>query len=265
MTIRPLTPRVPEPTQPWRPRPLLPRIALFTFLAAVLSAAVAGLLTSPSVIHSEQVASSHYSVSIVNFAFSPAAITVHPGDTITWTNQDSAPHTVTTSSGPQALNSPNLSQGQSWSFTFSAVGTYSYYCAVHPDMRAQVVVKAATVTTTTTKPATRAPQTTAAQTKTSHPAGAAHPQTTTAAPTTSTPAGSSASAAGAAAEPSPTSSATEVAASPAGATTGLQPLSPALLLGGMTAAVAVFCLLLLASRSALDRGRDRAQAEPDES
>jgi plastocyanin len=260
MTTRPLSPRVPEPERPWRPRPALPRVALFAFLTAVLAAAAAGLLASPAVIRQEQAAAAHYSVRIANFAFSPAAVTVSPGDTITWTNEDSAPHTVTTSSGPQALNSPTLSQGQSWSYTFSAVGTYGYYCAVHPDMRAEVIVQAA-ATAVTTKPQTHAPQTTSAQTKTSHPAAAAQPQTTTAAPASSAPPGSSASASGTGA--SPTASTTTVAAVAAGETAGLETLSPALLLGGLTAAVAVFCLLLVASRSA--RERDRAPAEPDES
>src|SRR5207253_313130 len=68
------------------------------------------------------------------------------------TNQDTAPHTVTTTSGPQSLNSPYLSKGQSWSYTFSVPGTYQYYCTVHPEMRARVIVRAPA-------PATTAPRT----------------------------------------------------------------------------------------------------------
>ncbi len=70
----------------------------------------------------------------------PAAVTVAAGDTITWTNQDDAPHTVTSSGGPATLDSPQLDKGQSWSYTFTRTGTYNYYCAVHPDMKASVTV-----------------------------------------------------------------------------------------------------------------------------
>src|SRR4051794_17755450 len=79
-------------------------------------------------------------VGISNYAFSPASIEVHPGDSVTWTNQDKAAHTVTGSSGPEKLDSPTLEQGDSWSFTFTEPGTYEYYCALHPDMKGKVVV-----------------------------------------------------------------------------------------------------------------------------
>src|SRR5882757_405992 len=48
------------------------------------------------------------SVMIMNYAFSPSSLTVAPGTTVTWTNMDTAPHTVTVSSGPVKFNSPNL-------------------------------------------------------------------------------------------------------------------------------------------------------------
>ncbi|MGW1197091.1 cupredoxin domain-containing protein [Streptomyces sp. NPDC002536] len=78
-------------------------------------------------------------VPIVNYAYSPATLKVSRGTTVTWTNQDSAPHTVTSSvSGP--LDSPMLDQNDTFSFTFSNAGTFSYYCAVHPSMKGTVVV-----------------------------------------------------------------------------------------------------------------------------
>jgi amicyanin len=80
-------------------------------------------------------------VSISGYAFKPASLTINVGDTVTWTNMDSAPHTVTSSSGPDKLDSPELQKGQSWSFTFRKAGSYSYYCAVHPDMKGSVTVK----------------------------------------------------------------------------------------------------------------------------
>lgn len=75
-------------------------------------------------------------VTIANFAFSPAAVTVPAGTTLTWTNNDSAPHDI--SGGP--LHSPTLSQGQTWSYTFSTAGTYSYICSIHPYMTGSVTV-----------------------------------------------------------------------------------------------------------------------------
>ncbi|TVT11371.1 copper-binding protein [Amycolatopsis bartoniae] len=79
-------------------------------------------------------------VEIKNYAYSPAALSIAVGDTVTWTNEDTAPHTVTVSDGPVKFASPNLAQGQTYTYTFTQAGTYSYYCAVHPDMKATVTV-----------------------------------------------------------------------------------------------------------------------------
>jgi len=86
------------------------------------------------------------SVAIMNYAFSPATLTVNVGDTVVWTNMDTAPHTVTVSSGPVKFSSGNLSKGQTFSYTFTSAGTYSYYCAVHPDMVAKVIVTGSSTT-----------------------------------------------------------------------------------------------------------------------
>jgi amicyanin len=79
-------------------------------------------------------------VDIMNNKYSPATLTINVGDTVTWTNMDTAPHTVTVTSGPVKFSSGNLAKGQSFTYTFTAAGTYNYYCAVHPDMVAKVVV-----------------------------------------------------------------------------------------------------------------------------
>ena len=73
------------------------------------------------------------------FAFNPAELTVKKGTTVTWTNMDSAPHTVTSDSGSE-LSSATLSNGQSYSHTFTEAGTFAYHCGVHPTMKAKVVV-----------------------------------------------------------------------------------------------------------------------------
>jgi plastocyanin len=80
------------------------------------------------------------SVVIENFAFSPAAITVSIGTTVTWTNKDSATHTVVSTSG-NVLNSGNIPQGGTFSFTFKDKGSYDYHCGVHPSMTGKVVVQ----------------------------------------------------------------------------------------------------------------------------
>ena len=80
------------------------------------------------------------SVAIKNFAFAPAAITVKSGTKVTWTNQDADAHTVTSQNGSGPLNSQPLDTGQSYSYTFTKAGTYSYLCTIHPFMTATVTV-----------------------------------------------------------------------------------------------------------------------------
>ncbi|MHB8451295.1 MAG: cupredoxin domain-containing protein [Mycobacteriales bacterium] len=77
-------------------------------------------------------------VAIRNFAYSPAKLTVHVGQTVTWTNQDATAHTVMANGG--AFHSADLGQGQSYSFTFTRAGNYPYYCTIHPFMTASVTV-----------------------------------------------------------------------------------------------------------------------------
>ena len=78
-------------------------------------------------------------VDIANFAFSPAAITVKAGTTVTWTNRDEDAHTVAISGSP--VSRP-LQTGETYTHTFAQPGTYSYLCTIHPTMRGTVVVTA---------------------------------------------------------------------------------------------------------------------------
>lgn len=73
------------------------------------------------------------------YAFSPKTITVKVGTKVVWTNKTDAPHTVT-GTGAWKVNK-NLSQGKSASVTFNKAGTYRYFCAIHPYMKAKVIVK----------------------------------------------------------------------------------------------------------------------------
>jgi len=77
-------------------------------------------------------------VFIQSFAFSPSTITVAAGTTITWTNKDAVAHTVTSTSG--LFDSGSVGTNGIYSHTFSAAGTFAYYCKVHPSMTASVVV-----------------------------------------------------------------------------------------------------------------------------
>ena len=79
-------------------------------------------------------------VSIKNFAFSPVNISVKAGTKVTWTNNDSATHTVTETDGKTGPSSGNLANGDSYSFTFTKPGIYHYDCAIHPNMTGTVTV-----------------------------------------------------------------------------------------------------------------------------
>ena len=82
-------------------------------------------------------------VSIDNFTFGPASLTVKAGTTVTWTNKDDIPHGIA-SSNNAFTRSKALDTDDSYSFTFTTPGTYQYFCYVHPHMVGTIVVQAAT-------------------------------------------------------------------------------------------------------------------------
>jgi plastocyanin len=77
-------------------------------------------------------------VTIADFHFRPATVTIHVGDTVTWTNNGPSPHTATASDG--SFNSGVLQKGQSASHMFTRTGTFAYFCRIHPFMHGTVVV-----------------------------------------------------------------------------------------------------------------------------
>jgi amicyanin len=80
-------------------------------------------------------------VSIDNFSFSPETITVKKGTKVTWTNKDTVKHDVAPDSESEDFKASNLlDKDESYSFTFEKVGTYTYHCTPHPNMKATVVV-----------------------------------------------------------------------------------------------------------------------------
>lgn len=95
------------------------------------------MATEPAALSVTPVATT--SVTIQNFAFSPAAIVVPVGAKVTWTNQDIEQHTVT--ARDHAYNSDALNQSQTFTMTFSKAGTYQYFCEIHPHMTGTIIVK----------------------------------------------------------------------------------------------------------------------------
>ncbi len=195
------------------PRVLLASLLLALTVVLVWPASEASAATHP--------------ITIKNYAYGSGSMTISQGDTVTWTNQDSVPHDVVVTSGPVKFRSPMLTKGKSWSYTFSRAGAYSYTCSVHPDMHATLNAKA--------KAAAPAP---AATTQAAAAPTPGHTDKITPSTTPTTPA------------------ATPMTdGAPAGtayaATTGDQAgpsLDPLLLLLGLSTAIVVFCMLLMASR-----------------
>jgi plastocyanin len=81
-----------------------------------------------------------------SLSFSPENVTLVIGvnNTVTWTNDDNAAHTVTSTSvpsGASGFNSNNLNPGAEFTYTFTVPGTYTYHCSYHPWMKGTIIVK----------------------------------------------------------------------------------------------------------------------------
>ncbi|HEU4358589.1 MAG TPA: cupredoxin family copper-binding protein [Xanthobacteraceae bacterium] len=103
--------------------------------ALALAALAAGALAS------QGAPAADAGVQIDQFAFLPQRITVKPGTTVTWTNDDDDSHTVASSA--KLFKSGPLDTGDKFSFTFTTPGTYAYFCSVHPQMTGTIVVEPA--------------------------------------------------------------------------------------------------------------------------
>jgi plastocyanin len=77
-------------------------------------------------------------ITILNFAFDPPSVTVKVGTTVQWTNQDSATHSITSDKG--LWDSGGVGQGKSYTRVFDTVGTFGYYCGIHPTMKGTIIV-----------------------------------------------------------------------------------------------------------------------------
>lgn len=99
-------------------------------LAACLWLSIAG---------ASKAAPANVKISIDNFSFGAMRVTVPVGTTVTWINNDDIPHTVRAVNG--LFHSKPLDTIDTYSFTFIKAGVYDYFCSIHPQMTAQVVVK----------------------------------------------------------------------------------------------------------------------------
>ena len=79
------------------------------------------------------------SVAIENFTFTPGDITAAVGETITWTNADSAAHTATLDDN--SCDTGNIASGASAGLVFDAAGSYPYHCKIHPNMTGTITIQ----------------------------------------------------------------------------------------------------------------------------
>ena len=100
-------------------------------MSVTAPAGTASTTGSPAVVGGDE-------VSIDNFAFAPATLTVKAGSTVTWTNHDEEPHTVAATDG--SFHSPGMGTGATYSHTFPTAGKFDYVCSIHPMMHGTVVV-----------------------------------------------------------------------------------------------------------------------------
>jgi amicyanin len=111
-------------------------IATCRTLAAASGLGLAfGAVLALSVVRAEGTAKE---VTIDNFTFAPAELSVPVGTTVTWINRDDIPHTVVAKD--KGFRSKALDTDDRYSFTFASAGTYDYFCGLHPHMTGKIVV-----------------------------------------------------------------------------------------------------------------------------
>jgi len=108
--------------------------------ALVLSLSLSKVNHAKPVADDQKASADKFQVKIDNFSFEPATLTITPGTTVTWVNQDDVPHNIVSSEG-KTLKSPVLDTDQKFSYTFSQPGTYAYFCGIHPRMTGKVIVQ----------------------------------------------------------------------------------------------------------------------------
>jgi plastocyanin len=103
------------------------------------SSSSAGSTSTPAASSSSSSSSGGMAITMQNIAFDPKAVTVKVGQKVTWTNDDSVDHNVTSQSG-ETIKSQNFGKGATFSFTPTKAGTIKYVCTIHPGMDATLTV-----------------------------------------------------------------------------------------------------------------------------
>ena len=114
------------------------RLKILKFEGAVLAAGALAMFAAADLAGAAPPPAA--AVQIANFTFKAQVLTVKPGTTVTWTNADDIPHTVTSTTG--LFKSKVLDSGDKFSFTFAKPGQFGYFCSLHPHMTGTIVVKA---------------------------------------------------------------------------------------------------------------------------
>lgn len=94
----------------------------------------------PAASPTEQADGGSTTVTMKDIAFAPAQVTVKVGDTVTWRNEDSAPHNVVAEQGAD-FKSDTFEKGGSYRFTARKAGTIDYVCTLHPGMEGEITVE----------------------------------------------------------------------------------------------------------------------------
>lgn len=105
----------------------------------IVSALAAAFVIGSPLIRASRNGANGTEIKIDNFSFTPSTITVHAGAQVRWTNRDDVPHTVV--STDKLFKSRALDTDEAFDYTFSKPGTYKYFCSLHPNMTATVVVQ----------------------------------------------------------------------------------------------------------------------------
>ncbi len=108
---------------------------------AVRVAMLLGPIAGASLAYGALAAQEPNEVVIDNFTFGPQDLTVAVGTTVKWVNHDDIPHTVVEASPGKIFRSKALDTDDSYSFTFTNAGTFSYFCGLHPQMQGTIIVK----------------------------------------------------------------------------------------------------------------------------
>jgi plastocyanin len=117
------------------------RFAIVFAMTGLLLVGLFALAARAPLARAAEAAKAGAKVSIANFDFAPGEITIAPGESVTWTNDDGSPHGVKYGDG--APGNDYMLPGAAFTRRFDAAGTFDYTCPIHPYMTGRVVVRGA--------------------------------------------------------------------------------------------------------------------------